>query len=649
MQFTPDRIRRAWIVISAIVVFAVTRCVLSDDVPVQERVFKVDVTQTSQTLGIPPVLPAMDFEPGMAAANTARIKAIMEHPAVGTHCLIYFPAGTYHFAGAADGWNGTIQTTAPYQTIRGDGMQLTRILQHSRTVESTVRLQHDNAELECLFVGAGDNAETFTPEWEPREERLAAAIHLDAPRGNPSPWSTDPRVRQVAINSYGNTILQTRFSRPFEIGIKVTGSWLNVFIDEVWMKDTAVGVFVDQRALMAGPAKIMRINHYCTHAPNRSSTMWTTFFKSQSHFMEQVELIHNTFIGAQFIYMDGTPAEDGTGTSPAYDMIIDHNYVNVHDVGEAAEARDPGPQNSGIYMKLSPTVESAGPQNYSRDIRFTNNSCTGRAPVRGAFFYVEGMCRGLTFSHNDVSSPGIDKAIYIRATRQLQRDGVSRADDTAMRDVKITHNYFRSFRNVITIGGDADDPERAEQPEDSPLRGRDDDPGWVQRVVIAHNQNMMEGATDTFGLTTCYLNRVRQGVIDSNTFVETAGSALIVRNCEEIAIKGNSLRGMAERAGNRGIALIDTRQATLTGNVLAQFKCGISVDRSRQIAMGDNIVRDVHVGLRLVDNQDLTCVGNQIHESQIGVELSDNQGLIASANIVREQNESASFLEPPEQ
>jgi hypothetical protein len=602
------------------------------DAPRPETVPYVDVTRTAETLGLPPVLPATEPEPVQAATNTARIKAIMEHPQVGTHCVVHFPAGTYHFAGAAEGWQGTIETTAPHQTIRGDGMHATRILQHGPAPDSVLRLRHDNAAVEGLFVGAGESSEAFVPDWEEPAERLNAAIHLDAPSRTGNPWSTDPRIRQVAINSYGNTVLQRRFSRPFQTGIRITGAWLNVYVDEVWMKDTAVGVYVDQGAIMAGPAKIMRVNHYTTHAPDRQSRMWTIFFQSQTHFMEQVELIHNTFIGAQFIRMDAAAEREGERTTPAYDMVIDHNYVNVHDVGQAGEARDPGPENSGIFMRLPPTVASAGPQNYSRDIRFTNNSCTGRAPSRGAFFYVEGMCRGLTFSHNDVSSPGIDKAIYIRATQRLEQDGVSRADDTAIRDVKITHNYFRSFRNLITIGGDADDPERLEQPVDSPARGRDDDRWWVQRVIIAHNQNMMEGETDTLGLTSCYLNRVRQAVVESNTFVETAGSALIVRGSEEISVVGNSFRGRSESRGRRGIALIDTQHATVTGNVLAQFAYGVLLERSRSVTVGNNVVRDADVGLRALQSQSVNCVGNEVSGAAVGIEASGNAGFIATSN-----------------
>ena len=596
---------------------------------------RIDVNDTEASLGLPPLVTTSAFDAEVAAENSRRIQAIMNHPAVGAHCQIHFPAGNYYFDGAAADWQATIETTAPYQKISGDGINVTRLFQHCQEVESTIRLKHTNVALERLFIGSTDVSDSFVPEWEAESERHQTAIHLDAPISDGRTWHTDPRIRQVAVNSYGNSILQSTYARPFEIAVKVTGSWLDVFVDEMWINDTATGIYIYQGAVMSGPAKFMRINQYSTHPPGRSSKLWTTFFKSEGHFMEQVELIHNTFIGAQFIYMEGEPIHDEDGTSPAYDMVIDHNYINVHDVGHASEADEPGPWNSGIYMNLPPKVHEDGSHgNYTRDIRFTNNSCTGRAPSRGAFFYMAGMCRGLTFSHNDISSPAIDKAIYIRATHRLEEDGVSRADDVAIRDVKITHNYFRSFRNIITVGGDAEDPERLARSVDSDYRGHDDDPGWIQRVVVAHNQNMMEGSSDTLGLTTCYLNRVRQGVVESNTFTETRGTALAINNSEEIAVTGNSFRGLNEDWGNHGIVVQNSDHVTLTGNVLSQFDTGLLLESSSQITLGNNVVRRVHTGLAAKDSHAVIANGNQISEAALGVDADSNTQLLLSGNMV---------------
>jgi hypothetical protein len=592
---------------------------------------KIDITQTGDMLGLPPVVATDEFDREIAAENSRRIQAIMQHPRVGPHCLIYFPAGSYHFDGAADGWQGTIETTAPHQSIQGDGMNHTRIFQHSRTVACTVRLQHDSATLERLFIGSGDASTEYQPQWEPIEERHQVAVELAAPVSDGRVWRTDPRILQVAVNSYGNTILQQRFSRPFEIAVRIVGSWLNVYIDEMWINDTAVGVYVNQESVMAGPAKIMRINQYSTHSPRRDSKVWTTFFKSETHFMEQVELIHNTFIGAQFIYMDGRPSRGGEGTSPAYDMVIDHNYVNVFDVGDAPEAKLDGPTNSGIYMNLPPKL--SGTPNYSRDIRFTNNSCTGRAPRRGAFFYVEGMCRGITFSGNDISSPAVDKAIYIRPTERLERDGVSPAGEVAIRDIKITDNYFRSFSNLVTIGGDLNDPERTRRPQGDPHRGEDDDPWLVQRVIIAHNQNMMEGSSASFGLSGIYLNRVRQAVVQANTLVETAGTAVAIRDCHDVAISSNSFRGLAKPRGRQGIHVSRSKSVAISGNVLADFQLGLVVQDSRRVTLGQNVLGAVGRGVVATGNKSVVVSGNVVESQGIGIDDAGNQQMILSGNL----------------
>ena len=117
-----------------------------------------------------------------------------------------------------------------------------------------------------------------------------------------------------------------------------------------------------------------------------------------------------------------------TKNSPVYDMVIDHDYINtgwVEDTGD--------PKQSGIYLNLPPLADGS---NCSRDIRFTNNSCTARSPRHGAFFCVTGTCRGSTVSENDIASGCADKCIYIRASSQVKpQEGI------AIRDIKITNEY----------------------------------------------------------------------------------------------------------------------------------------------------------------------------------------------------------------
>ena len=255
------------------------------------------------------------------------------------------------------------------------------------------------------------------------------------------------------INSLGNTIKLHGYSRPFETGILVTGSWLNVYVHTMWMSDLYTAIDVNEGAVMGGPAKFIDVNFYGTHEREQTKA-WTIFFKSLTRFMEQVELIHCTFIGAQFIYMDGSNrASDAfQGTTPVYDMVIDHNYINVVDTFQAPEAKSPDKRYSGIYMHLPPACPQDGVVRYSRDIRFTNNSCTGRAPADGAFFYVEGMCRGITFSHNDISSPLSTRCIAIRPLAQAPPTHPESQPFHSMQDVKITDNYFRTWMRLMEIG-----------------------------------------------------------------------------------------------------------------------------------------------------------------------------------------------------
>ena len=193
-------------------------------------------------------------------------------------------------------------------------------------------------------------------------------------------------------------------------------------------------------------------------------------------------------------------------------MVIDHNYIN-----NCWQDDDGDPQKSGIYMNLPPLADGS---NYSRDIRFTNNSCSGRAPRRGAFFYVTGTCRGITVSENDIMSGGHDKCIYIRATREVKA-----GEGIAIRDIKITNNYIRNYRSPITIGGDLHDPSR----DDVATQGVDDDPYVNERVIIAGNQTMNLDVITTIGLTTCYLNQCRKVTVSNNSFVNTAKSVFIAQ------------------------------------------------------------------------------------------------------------------------
>jgi len=259
-------------------------------------------------------------------------------------------------------------------------------------------------------------------------------------------------------------------------------------------------------------------------------------------------------------------------------MVIDHNYINNCWIREREEAN-----RSRIYLDLPPLPDGS---NFTRDIRFTNNSCTAKAPKRGAFFYVQGNCRGITFSENDVQCAGDDKCIYIRATQPIGKT------KTAIRDIKITNNYFRSFRNPITIGGDRHDPSRT----DVFHQGLDDDPCWNERIAIAGNQTYNLEAVDQGFVTACFLNCCRSVNVTGNAFADTDGEGLVLRECEDVAVNGNHFGGFAPENSKSGIRLIDCQGGSVTGNTIRGTRRGIAVSGSAAVALGNNSIFAVGTG-----------------------------------------------------
>ena len=594
----------------------------------------IDVTCVDGKYVNKPVLATEKYEPEIAKENSQRIQAILKAVS-DISCVIYFPGGNFYFDGAAEGWQGSIETTHPFQTICGAGMNGTRILQVSRSVSSTIRLRHTGCAVRDLYIGSADTNDTFNIDWEKAPHQTA--IHLDSVVSDWKSWPCDPRIQNVNINSNGNTILGPySYSRPFKTGIKISGSWLNIYVHTVWIMDTFTAIDIDQGPVMAGPAKFIDINFYSPHVAGGQKTQeWTTFFRSRSYFMEQVELIHCTFIGAQFIYMDSRPVQPKGELTPVYDMVVDHCYINVHDTPHSSASTEPYPERSGIYMNLQP-LQAGKNSSYSRDIRFTNNSCTGRSTSQGAFFYLEGMCRGITIADNDISCGyGNDKCIYIRPTSQLNVDGVSKASDIGIRDVKIYNNYFRNWKTLITIGGDKQDPSRQSLPPQDVSAGKDTPSYRVQRVNIFNNQSMQESGTENVALTGCYLERCSQVVISGNNFAEKKSSGIVLRDCGNALVNSNSLVAIDSNDPAYGIAMFGCQSGAVTGNSLKKFRNGIYLDKCRQISLGNNVLDDAAYGISCMGSSQISLSGNIISGAEVGIESNKSKDVIMTGNIVQ--------------
>lgn len=552
----------------------------------------VDVTVVDGHIVHEPLVATDHYDEAVAKANTARIRAIMTHPDAGEHTVFLFPSGAFYFDGAAEGAETTLATTRRFQTIMGVDAGGTRLLQKSTDVAATVGLHHSTCALRNLYIGSADADAVFHVNWEAHPHQ--AAILMEAPPvGNGQKWTVDAQISNVNINSGGNTILIEHYNRPFRTGIAVRGPWLNIYAHTMWITDVFTAIHIDQGPTMAGPAKFIDVNFYSSHDREHSKA-WSTFFKSERHFMEQVELIHCTFIGAQFIYMDGPLPEGEPGQpTPAFDMVIDHNYVNVYDTMDASEQLEPDARWSGIYMNLPGKKMPNGSMLSTRDIRFTSNSCTGRAPIDGAFFYVEGMCRGITFADNDISCAGADRCVYIRPT--MADTGVNTR--APIRDVDVSRNYFRTWWNPVTVG-DAEGPL------------------CVKRVIVAQNRNDYEGDLNHAARIGIEVHHAEQVIIEANALAETGGAGIAVQDAEEVVIQGNALRGLASDASGTGIALRNVQCAAVSGNTLSRWARAIAVEESAAVSLQGNVLRNGALGMDLRDSSNLRVSGNVIVDTE---------------------------------
>jgi len=572
----------------------------------------VDVTRADGVFVKEPIIAGDTYSEGIATENSLRIKAILTSPAIGKYCRIHFPAGSYYFNGAAPEWGASIQTTAKNQSFTGAGINATRIIQKSTSVPASIKVSHSNCTVENLSILSADYQLKYNRDWD--EHPHQAAILLEARKTNP-PWHTDPQILNVNINATGNNIIIDGFYRPFKAGIKCIGPWLNIYVQSMFILHVHDAIYINQGNVIAGPAKFIDVNHYST-APTDEPHVWNTFFKSEGHFMEQVELIHCTYIGSQFIFMDGTKLSEGDDnftnppTNPVYNMVVDHCYINA--LWQALPSDDP--KWSSVYFNLPPKPGGVAPgygsELYSKKIVFTYNWCAGKTPRDGAFFYVEGNLKGLTIHGNDFASGGGDRCIYVRASQPLINS------DVAVKDVEITHNYINDFRNPIVIGG-----------------GRNSDTNWVEGVMIVDNQTFYLPVCEKIQQTSFSLNRARRITINGNKLAPTGGSSLVLHHCEDVTMNGNIFQGFAEK-GKAAIQLINSTNVSLTGNIIRRFQNGIDLRSVESATLNGNNLVQCGTALLLRNTVSTAVSANVIGESDTSLSLHDLQDVSILGNVI---------------
>ena len=554
----------------------------------------IDVTRADGVYVREPLVARDEYDEAVAAENSRRIQAILMSDAVGEECVIYFPAGVYHFNGAAEGWDATIQSTHARQTFAGDGSNGTTIAEKGRGQAATIKLAHDCCTVRDLQIRSSDRSEQFVAEWD--HARHKTAILLEA---TGKTWHVDPQILDVNINSSGNTVAFSGFHRPFETGIEIVGPWLDVYVRTAWLRDVRNGIRVDQGALIAGPAHLIDINHVAT--PPTQSKEWTTFFRSESRFMEVVKILNCFFIGSQFVYMEGEPDDPQEHHNPAYTMVMEQNYLNTN-WGSPGD----GPRYAGVYLNLPPLEDHS---NSSRNIRFTGNYVSGRTPPGGAFFHLSGACHGVEISGNHFSSGGGGRCIEILPTMPMGDDGV------AIRDVRVTNNYVVNYRAPMVIGRDSVD-------------------GWVEGLLIQGNQSTLAPVLKDIGETGCVLTRVRKGVVSGNAFAPVSGSSVLASRCEGLSVSDNHLRGQGRDTTGAGMAVQNSRDVVITGNHMRQCPSNLTLERSSHLTIGSNVLEDAGESLRANACQYVSVQGNHLGDCGSGATIKSCRSVTLTGNTV---------------
>ena len=259
----------------------------------------------------------------------------------------------------------------------------------------------------------------------------------------------------------------------------------------------------------------------------------------------------------------------------------------------------------------------------------------GKTPRDGALFYVEGNLKGLTIHGNDFASGGGDRCLYVRTSEPLINT------DVAVRDVEITQNYFNDFRNPIVIGGGRPDPSQIDPVSEGKKSAErvsagtepEMDPNWIDGVMITGNRTSYLPILEKIQQTGCFLNRARRVTISGNQFAPTSGSALVLRQCEDVTINGNIFQGLAEK-GSQGIQLLDSKNASLTGNIVRGFRDGINVQGCESAALSGNNLIQCETALQLRNTLGAAISANMISDAETSLSLHDLRDVSVLGNLI---------------
>ena len=208
------------------------------------------------------VEPLLKDNTAASRLNTQRMYRIMQR--VGAGATILFPAGAYYFDGSALPNGATIESTAPGQIFRGEGVGTTRIYQcnverdfgfqcdtaRKRVPTATLRVRHKGCRVEQLTLALSPHTPFGTIAGSAALQIGHIAYMKDRQIGIVETTGIGADflldhviVSQVDVGEHlGQGILSDRF---FEVGIDIIGSGGHVRVSGVQRLDARTGIRLD--------------------------------------------------------------------------------------------------------------------------------------------------------------------------------------------------------------------------------------------------------------------------------------------------------------------------------------------------------------------------------------------------------------------